>query len=108
MAELMHDVYLEEYPQSGDRVRGKQNARGVYENYPSMPNLIDFSYSISGDLAVVEMVVDYDGHRMNACQICDGPARLKAPAVRTIRRSAHKVTKMAKVEFRTPALDERR
>jgi hypothetical protein len=74
MAELMHDDYLEEYPQSGERIRGKHNARGVHENYPSMPNLIDFSYSISGDLAVVEMVVDYEGHRMNACQICDGPA----------------------------------
>jgi hypothetical protein len=71
MAELMHDDYLEEYPQSGERIRGKQNARSVYKNYPSMPNLIDFSYSISGDLAVVEMVVDYDGHRMNACQIFD-------------------------------------
>ena len=71
MAELMHDDYIEEYPQSGERIRGRQNARSVYENYPSMPNLMDFSYSISGDLAVVEMVVDYDGHVMNACQVCE-------------------------------------
>ena len=61
----MHDDYVEEYPQSGERIRGKQNVRSVYENYPGYPDLIDYSYSISGDLAALEMIVDYDGHRMN-------------------------------------------
>lgn len=31
---LLHDDYVEEYPQSGERIRGKQNARTVAENYP--------------------------------------------------------------------------
>jgi len=69
--DLMHDDYVEEYPQSGERTRGKDNARAVYENYPGRPNLIDYSYMLEGDLAVVEMNLDYEGHRMNACEIVE-------------------------------------
>ena len=71
MADLMDNDYVEEYPQSGERIRGRQNAQTVYENYPSLPTLIDYSYRLSGDLAVVEMILDYDGHRMNGCLIVD-------------------------------------
>jgi len=69
--DLMHDDYVEEYPQSGERIRGKDNARTVYENYPGIPNLIDYSYLLDGDLAVVEMILDYDGKRMNVCEIVE-------------------------------------
>jgi len=69
--DLMHDDYVEEYPQSGERIRGKENARTVYENYPGIPNLIDYSYMLDGDLAVIEMILDYDGYRMNACEIVE-------------------------------------
>ena len=58
--DLMHDDYVEEIPQSGERIRGKDNARTVYENYPGLPTLIDYSYRLSGDLAVIEMTLDYD------------------------------------------------
>jgi ketosteroid isomerase-like protein len=71
IADLMHDDYVEEYPQSDERIRGKDNARTVYENYPSIPNLIEYSYRINGDLAVIEMILDYDGNRMNVCDIID-------------------------------------
>jgi hypothetical protein len=69
--DLMHDDYVEEYPQSGERTRGKDNARRVYENYPGIPNLIDYSYLLDGDLAVVEMILDYDGKRMNVWEIVE-------------------------------------
>jgi len=69
--DLMHDDYVEEYPQSGERIRGKDNARAVYERYPGIPGLIDYSYMLEGDLAVVEMILDYDGHRMNVCEIVE-------------------------------------
>jgi hypothetical protein len=52
--DLMHDDYVEEYPQSGERIRGKESARTVYENYPGIPNLIDYNYRLDGALAVVE------------------------------------------------------
>ena len=70
-AELFHDDYVEEYPQSGERIRGKQNARAVNENYPGLPSLINRSYNISGDLGVMEMTLEYDGDRVHACEIVE-------------------------------------
>jgi ketosteroid isomerase-like protein len=69
MADLLHDDYVEEYPQSGEKIRGKDNVRTVYENYPGLPTLIDYSYRLSGDLAVVEVTLEYDGNRMNVCEL---------------------------------------
>jgi ketosteroid isomerase-like protein len=69
--ELFDDDYVEEYPQSGERLRGKDKVRELYENYPGQPNLIDRSYKVSGDLAAVEMVLDYDGKRIHACEITE-------------------------------------
>jgi ketosteroid isomerase-like protein len=71
IADLMHDDYVEEYPQSGEKIRGKDNVRTVYENYPGLPMLIDYSCRLSGDLAVVEVTLEYDGNRMNVCEIVD-------------------------------------
>ncbi len=77
MDDLMHDDYVEEYPQSGERIRGKQTARTVNEktvneNYPGgPPNMIDSSYKISGDLGVLEMVFEYEGNRMHTCEIVE-------------------------------------
>ena len=31
---LLSDDILEEYPQSGERIRGKENRRAILENYP--------------------------------------------------------------------------
>lgn len=70
--ELLADDYVEEYPQSGERIRGKDNRRKIPENYPDgLPSLIDHSYKISGDLAVIETTLEYDGNRMYACEIVD-------------------------------------
>ena len=60
-AELFHDDYVEEYPQSRERIRGKQNTRAVNENYPGLPSLINRIYNISGDLCVTELTLEYDG-----------------------------------------------
>lgn len=32
--ELRHADYVSEYPQSGERIRGPQNARAILDNYP--------------------------------------------------------------------------
>ena len=65
-AELFHDDYVEEYPQSGERIRGKENARAVNENYPGLPSVINRRYVVSGDLGVMEMTLEYDGNRVPA------------------------------------------
>jgi hypothetical protein len=70
-SDLLHDDHIEEYPQSGERIRGKDNARGVYDNYPSIPSLVDYGYRLNGDLAVVEMVLDCDGNHMNVCEVVE-------------------------------------
>jgi ketosteroid isomerase-like protein len=69
--DLVHDDYVEEYPQSGERIRGKHNLRAVNENYPGLPTMIEHSYVLSGDLGVMKMTLDYDGNRIYACEIVD-------------------------------------
>ena len=65
------DDYVEEYPQSGERIRGKANRRKIAENYPGLPNLTEHSYKISGDLAVIEMTLEYEGNRAYSCEITE-------------------------------------
>ncbi len=72
IAELMHDDYVEEFPQSGEKIRSKQHARSVLENYPGgLPNLVDRSYVVSGDLGVMKMTLEYGGDRVYACEVID-------------------------------------
>ncbi len=72
IAELMHDDYVEEFPQSGERIRGKQDARSVLENFPGgLPNLLDHSYVVSGDLGVMKMTLEYGDNRVYACEVID-------------------------------------
>jgi ketosteroid isomerase-like protein len=71
MEELLHDDCVEEYPQSGERIRGKANWRKIAENYPGLPNMTDHSYVLSGDLGVMKMTLEYDGNRVYACEIVD-------------------------------------
>ena len=72
IADLMHDDYVEEFPQSGERIRGKQDARSVLENFPGgLPKLVDHSYVVSGDLGVMKMTLEYGGNRVYACEVID-------------------------------------
>ena len=71
MTDLVHEDYVEEYPQSGERIRGKQNALSILENYPSLPSVIEHSYVLSGDLGVMKLTLDYDGQRIYACEVID-------------------------------------
>jgi hypothetical protein len=70
-SELLHDDYVEEYPQSGERIRGKQNARIILESHPGLPQITDHSYVLSGDLGVIKITLDYNGNRVYACEIVD-------------------------------------
>ena len=68
--ELFHDDYIEEYPQSGERIRGKDNLRKVYENFKDLPEVKAYSLECSGNLGVLEMLLDYpQGGTYNACEI---------------------------------------
>ena len=72
IADLMHDDYVEEFPQSGERISSKQDARNVLEHFPGgLPSLVDHSYVVSGDLGVMKMTLDYGGNRVYACEVID-------------------------------------
>ena len=67
---FIDDNYIEEYPQSGERIRGKENFRKMYDNFPGLPSVEGYNIYCCGDLGIVEMLLDYpDGGTYNACQI---------------------------------------
>jgi hypothetical protein len=53
------DDYVQEWPQSGERIRGKANAKAINENYPDMPRASLRSVNGSGDMWTAEFELDY-------------------------------------------------
>ncbi len=57
---LMHDDYVQEWPQSGERIVGKDNALAINENYPGgLPKMTFRRTLAGGDLAVLEVGLEY-------------------------------------------------
>lgn len=61
MNEVFADDAVLEYPQPGERIRGRANIRAVEENYPALPMVTIRRKLVVGDLAVVESDLDYQG-----------------------------------------------
>jgi ketosteroid isomerase-like protein len=59
--DLFYEDALEEWPQSGERVRGLANMRAIAENYPGLPNVTVHNIRPAGDLVVAEAEFDYSG-----------------------------------------------
>ena len=70
-ADFLHDDYVEEYPQSGERIRGKQNWLSIVNSYPGLPKLIDYSLEVSGELYVLEAILEYESDRVYVCEISE-------------------------------------
>ncbi len=67
---LIHDDFVEQYPQSGEQIRGKDNFQKFYENFEGLPNIEGYNLHMCGDLCVLEMLLNYpDGDIYNACEI---------------------------------------
>jgi hypothetical protein len=58
--ELRHPDFVMEMPQSGERIRGRENMRAMQENYPGPPNIELRRVVGSGDVWTIEMSSDYD------------------------------------------------
>ncbi len=54
-----HEDAVLEYPQSGERIVGGENRRGVYGAFPGLPTVTPRRIVVDGDLAVVEARLDY-------------------------------------------------
>ena len=59
------DDFVEEWPQSGELIRGKQNILELRLAFPTPPTATLRRIVGSGDLWVIEMLFDYNGDRYN-------------------------------------------
>jgi ketosteroid isomerase-like protein len=63
--ETEHDIYLEdavlEYPQSGERIRGRRNIQITRSRQPSKKRFTVRRIVGSGDLWITEYILTYDG-----------------------------------------------
>jgi ketosteroid isomerase-like protein len=63
MVEATTDDFVEEWPQSGERIRGRDQSRALMEHYPEQtgtsPRMTMRRLSGSGDVYVVEGTIDY-------------------------------------------------
>ena len=71
-----HAIYDEdavvEYPQSGERVRGRRNVQALRSRHPARPSGFVVRRIVGGDdLWLTEYVISYDGHRTNTVSIME-------------------------------------
>jgi len=71
--ELMHDDYVQDWPQSGERIEGPDDALAINRNFPGgLPMMRVRRTSASGDIAVVEVALEYsDGSVYQAVSIME-------------------------------------
>ena len=62
--ELRHEDYLMEMPQSGERIRGRENMRAFQEAYPTPPTIQLRRVVVGEGLWIVEGVNDYGEGRV--------------------------------------------
>ena len=59
MDELFHEDAVMDWPQSGERIVGGDNRRGVYHAFPTLPTITPRRMTGEGDLWVAEASLDY-------------------------------------------------
>ena len=59
-SEFLHDEYVQEWPQSGERIVGKENSLAINQNFPGGLPTMTFRRTLAdGDLAVMEVGLEY-------------------------------------------------
>lgn len=66
-----HDDAVIEYPQSGERILGREKLRRLRESHPAKLNFSVRRIVGSGDLWVTEYVISYDGTPVNTVSIME-------------------------------------
>ena len=59
MDELFHDDAIMDWPQSGEKVVGADNRRGIYKSFPQLPIITPRRMVSDGDLVVAEASLNY-------------------------------------------------
>ena len=68
-ADFYAEDAIEEWPQSGERIRGRDNIMAINRNYPGFPKSTPRRTLAAGDLVVSEVVLDYDGDIYNSVSV---------------------------------------
>lgn len=61
MDELFLDDAVMDWPQSGEKVVGAENRRGIYHAFPVLPTITPRRLISDGDLVVAEATLEYGG-----------------------------------------------
>jgi hypothetical protein len=69
LEELFHDDFVQEWPQSGELIRGKRNAIASMVSYPDLPRAATRRIVGRGDLWLAERTLDYAGKTVYAVSI---------------------------------------
>ena len=59
MDAVFHEDAVMEWPQSGERIVGGDNRRGVYRSFPQLPKITPRRIVGEGDIWVAEATLDY-------------------------------------------------
>ena len=59
MDAVFHENAVMDWPQSGERIIGGDNRRGVYRSFPQLPTITPRRIVGEGDLWVAEAMLDY-------------------------------------------------
>lgn len=70
---LLHDDFVQEWPQSGERIVGRENALAINRNFPGgVPKMAFRDGTAVGDLVVLQVVLTYaDGSIYQAVSIME-------------------------------------
>lgn len=66
MDELFLDDAIMDWPQSGERVVGAANRRGIYNSFPQLPTITPRRMVSDGELVVAEASMDYGSSKSKA------------------------------------------
>jgi hypothetical protein len=70
--EIYHDDAIVEYPQSGERIRGRHNVQALRSHHPARPSGFVVRRMLGeGDLWVTEYVTTYDGQPVHTVSIME-------------------------------------
>jgi ketosteroid isomerase-like protein len=72
-AGLLHEDFVQEWPQSGERIVGRDNAIAINQNFPGGLPTMRFRRTLTGgDLAVLELELTYaDGSRYHGVSVLE-------------------------------------
>jgi hypothetical protein len=70
-AAFYHPDAVQEWPQSGEQVRGLTNIGAIDENYPGLPDPTIRRIVGRDDLWVLEVTLDYGGKIVHGCSILE-------------------------------------